>query len=259
MGELPDGTHLFPNGPEGILVRILEEWLDEWFTRAVIHYRWNYEASARWASQNIAAELMPHILRPFRPFAVRSVTQWGRRAARALAVDTAEGQASVEAMVTRVLDALESQLAVTLFSRESTVCVDAVLLGAFRAHLMADPVPRERLDGYPNIKGWISSLPEAETGSHLCDFRRPNPFASVILEEWSSEYGRFLQANLAVLTRAKRIVAMELDGREVTLLARPYSESSRQRLMAWLTGFDTHGVNVEPWLKERQLDGLYDE
>ena len=61
--EVLDGRHpnrrLIPNGEPGALVRLVEEWLDEWLPRTVIHYRWNIPENAAFAGARLGAELMP--------------------------------------------------------------------------------------------------------------------------------------------------------------------------------------------------------
>ena len=55
---------LFPSGA-GIYVRLAEEWLDEWFPRVGVHYRWNHRASAESAAPMLAGDVAP-----FPPFCV---------------------------------------------------------------------------------------------------------------------------------------------------------------------------------------------
>lgn len=47
--DLLDGRHphrrLFPPGPAGVLVQIVEELFDEWLPRTAVHFRWQYPES----------------------------------------------------------------------------------------------------------------------------------------------------------------------------------------------------------------------
>ena len=45
---------LFPAGPIGVLVHVLEEYFDEWIARTMVHYRWHYARSAEFASLKMA-------------------------------------------------------------------------------------------------------------------------------------------------------------------------------------------------------------
>ena len=41
---------LFPKGPLGVLVQIVEEYFDEWVARTMVHYRWHYPS---WSATTI--------------------------------------------------------------------------------------------------------------------------------------------------------------------------------------------------------------
>ena len=45
---------LFPEGPLGILVQVVEDFFDEWVARTMVHYRWHYPESAEFASLKMA-------------------------------------------------------------------------------------------------------------------------------------------------------------------------------------------------------------
>ena len=45
---------MFPPGAQGVLVHILEEYFDEWVARVMVHYRWHYPDSARFAAGRMA-------------------------------------------------------------------------------------------------------------------------------------------------------------------------------------------------------------
>ena len=44
------GRRLFPAGPAGVLVHVIEEWLDEWLPRTALYYRWCFDDSRAFAS-----------------------------------------------------------------------------------------------------------------------------------------------------------------------------------------------------------------
>ncbi len=45
---------MFPKGPLGILVQVVEEYFDEWIARTMVHYRWHYPESAEFALLRMA-------------------------------------------------------------------------------------------------------------------------------------------------------------------------------------------------------------
>ena len=74
---------MFPDGELGALVHILEEHLDEWIARVMVHYRWHYKDSAAFASVKIAQG---------DPEAAAQIAQWGPRACRATGTDSVQQQ-----------------------------------------------------------------------------------------------------------------------------------------------------------------------
>ena len=66
LDSLTPGKQLFPSGHEGILTRLCEEWLDEWFPRTVIHFRWNYPSCSAFAKKALAREMLPYLPGPLR-------------------------------------------------------------------------------------------------------------------------------------------------------------------------------------------------
>lgn len=69
---------LFPTGALGVLVHIVEEVLDEWVARVMVHYRWHYaENTQAVVSELLGREMSIEEARQF------PLAQWGPRACRA--------------------------------------------------------------------------------------------------------------------------------------------------------------------------------
>ena len=124
---------LFPDGPLGVLVHLLEEFFDEWVARVMVHYRWHYPESAAFASERIGngnAE------------AAARIREWGPRACRATGTESEHQQKAAEEEYERVLQAMEAQLESTpwMLGHRPTA-VDCILLGGLRAHTWMDPDP----------------------------------------------------------------------------------------------------------------------
>jgi glutathione S-transferase len=235
LDENSDGRRLFPLGAEGVLPRLCEEWLDEWFPRAVIHFRWNYPECSEEARDHLARELTPFIPGPIRSKLGRTVETWGKKAARALALDSAPQQQAVEDCFERLFYVLDDQLKDTRFALGDRPCaVDAVLIGGIRAHLGADPEPRRRLEKHPAILAWADDVPSWSGDEPLCTLDDPNGFARFILEEMGGEYARFILPNAAALAAGQKAVIVGEGPSAVSYRARAYPETSRQRLIQWL-------------------------
>ena len=77
-GRVPK-RQMYPDGPEGVLVQVVEEYFDEWVARTMVHYRWHYPESAEFASQ---------IMADGNPAIAERMLSWGPRACRATGTDS---------------------------------------------------------------------------------------------------------------------------------------------------------------------------
>ena len=74
---------LFPLGPLGVLVHIVEEILDEWIARTMVHYRWHYPENTRYVvSMILGREVSSEEAREL------PIAKWGPRACRATGTDS---------------------------------------------------------------------------------------------------------------------------------------------------------------------------
>ena len=183
---------LFPPGPLGVLVHVVEEYFDEWIARTMVHYRWHYEESARFASLRMSGG---------NEAAAARVLDWGPRACRATGTESEIQQHAAEAEYVRILEAAEAQLKDTpyLLGHRPTA-VDCIVLGGLRAHTNMDPDPKKITAGYPGVIAWSDTEADqcqhdAEGGAgdrddqtfeqHLC--QHPAPLES----DESEDPGRF--------------------------------------------------------------------
>jgi len=77
-GRYPERA-MFPEGLKGLLVRVLEEFLDEWIARVMVHYRWHYKESADFASIRLGNG---------NEEVARAIANWGPRACRATGTES---------------------------------------------------------------------------------------------------------------------------------------------------------------------------
>ncbi|MFW6092443.1 MAG: glutathione S-transferase family protein [Pseudomonadota bacterium] len=227
-GRFPE-RRLFPAGPAGVLVHLVEEYFDEWVARTMVHFRWHYPRSAEFAASRMAGGDSE---------AAERIATWGPRACRATGTDSAHQQASAEAEYRRILDAAENQLGETRFLLgDRPTAVDAVVLGGLRAHTNMDPDPKEIVAQYPRVLAWATAGADAWDGTgELPDFPDTTPFARVILEELREHYLPVLAANrAAVADGAKAFTATTYD-EDVSYLTRTYPVRSwgmlQQRIRA---------------------------
>lgn len=214
---------LFPSGPLGVLVQVVEEYFDEWIARTMVHYRWHYEESAIFASERMTGGNAE---------AAASVRNWGPRACRATGTDSQHQQEQAEAEYIRILDALDSQLAQTRYALGDRPCaVDCILLGGLRAHTNMDPVPKRLVAKYPRIVAWAETEADKwDGGGELAGFPASTPFAQFVLGEMRATYSPFVLGNAAALDAAAKAFHVEIYGEDVSYLTRPYPEQSRQMI-----------------------------
>ncbi len=243
-GRFPE-RRLFPEGPLGVLVHIVEEYFDEWVARVMVHWRWHYERSAEFASMKIAngnAE------------AARTVREWGPRACRATGTASEQQQRAAEAEYVRVLEAMEAQLASTPYMLgDRPTAVDCVLLGGLRAHTNMDPDPKAVVADYPKVVAWCEGGADGWDGSgSLAPFPQSTPFARFVLTEMASTYRPFILANREAGSAGAKAFSANIYEEDVSYLCRPYPEQSRQmivdRIRHELTAEERDGVGT--WLAE---------
>ena len=217
---------LIPPGVMGGIVQILEEYLDEWLTRVVMHYRWNFDECIRTASTTLGQEAAPQA-----PEIVASMlTHWGKKVVRARGMSPPAMQDEGEAEWKRLLDALESQLSGSTFALGDRPCaVDAVLLGGLRGHFLPDPVPARVLESYPRIKTWVDNASNWSGDGELASNLEDAPFAQFLLGEMGKAYRTYILANGDALTRGEKAFTCETYGHSVSYKCQPYVEFSRTR------------------------------
>lgn len=220
--RFPD-RRLFPPGALGVLAHLVEEWLDEWIARTMVHYRWRYPASAEFASRAIAGG---------DEAAAAAIRGWGPRACRATGTETAFHQRAAEAEYERLLAAAEAQLGESRYLLgERPSAVDCAMLGGFRAHTLHDPDPAKVMRRFPRLIAWAEGQADAwDGGGDWAGFPQSTGFARHVLRELPGSYLPVLAANAAALAEGAKAFVVETYGEPASYLTRPYPERSRQMI-----------------------------
>jgi glutathione S-transferase len=225
--DLLDGRYprrrMFPEGPLGVLVQAVEEILDEWVARVMVHFRWHYPENTRC----VVAEILGREV-GIDEAREHPIAKWGPRACRATGTESAHQQKHAEEEYFALLDALERQLAETRYALgDRPTAVDAILLGGLRAHTNREPVPD--LSRWPRVLAWDASGADAwDGGGELAPLPDATPFARHVLELGRACYAPFVLANAAALARGDKAFTIETYGEPTSYLARPYPEQSRR-------------------------------
>ena len=230
---------MFPKGPLGILVHVVEEFLDEWVARVMVHYRWHYEESSQFAAERITRASMPNADEATIAEALKNapIADWGKRACRATGTASAQQQHAAEAEYKRILDAIDQQLQHTPYLLGMRPCaVDTIVLGGLRAHTYMDPDPKKTVSKYPRIVKWCEQGADqwnrnGDNTGELTSFPESTPFAQMILSEIPTTYKPYILANAHAQANGDKAFVVTTYEEEVSYLSRPYPELSRQMII----------------------------
>lgn len=158
----PDQRSVIPDSPgRAFLASLIEDFADEWLTKAMFHYRWAYDADIRYASFWIADDFFPDQKGESRAAAAERFAQ--RQIERMPLVGcTPQNAPIIEATYTRTLDVLETHVGLHdhLFGSRPSIA-DFGLFGQLKT-LATDPTPlaimRERAQ---RTESWTRQLDDA--------------------------------------------------------------------------------------------------
>jgi glutathione S-transferase len=247
MDERYPLRRLFPTGLPGLLVHIVEEILDEWVARVMVHYRWHYPENI----QDVLAFAFG-VTTTLEEAVKHPVAQWGPRACRATGTERVEHQQAVEDEYLGLLEALEQQLGATRFALGDRPCAaDCMLLGGLRAHTNRDPIPD--LSTFTKVLDWSDQAGSSWNGSgDLAAFPHSTPFSRHVLALGRDQYAPFLLGNAQALAAGQKAFVVDTYGVPCSYLTRPYPEQSRRmihdRIRHGLDGNDR--ARAKRWLEE---------
>ena len=238
---------MFPADEMGVLVHVLEEHFDEWIARVMVHYRWHYADSAKFAAERMANG---------NPDIVERMLSWGPRACRATGTDSAHQREAAEAEYVRILHAAESQLSNTAFLLgDRPTAVDCIVLGGLRAHTNMDPDPKLVTAQFPTVVDWVERRADLwDGGGELAAFDAPTDFAQHVLMEMSSTYAPFILANRDAQLAGAKAFHIETYGEDVSYLSRPYPEAAREMVVQRIDSLaPVQQVRTREWLRRAGL------
>lgn len=246
---------LYPEGPMGALVHILEEYFDEWIARTSVHWRWAYKENHALLSMDATDG---------DPESAAALAGWGRRVCRATGVSSDVQQREAEAEYHRILAAAEQQLQTTDYLLgDRPTALDCIVLGGLRAHFNHDPAPRRAIhDRYPIVIDWCERRADCWEGQgSVLGINQLTEFASFVLQEMAQTYKPFVLANRKALLNKEKAFVIAMYGEDVSYLARPYIEQSRQMIVHRLHRQlrESQREHLNTVLLQHQLDGVFTE
>ena len=250
-------NRLFPLGVNGVIVHVLEEILDEWMARTMVHFRWHYDENTQFVISKLKGESVD-----VSTARQHQLAKWGLRACRATGTESVVQQSYAEKEYFGIIAALEEQLAVTPYALGfRPTAVDTILMGSLRGHTNFDPLPD--MTGYPRVQTWNSDNKERSNTSTLKDdidvFDETNPFVDHLIRLAKEQYAPFITGNRQALLNGNKAFTAETYGEEISYLAREYPERSRrmvvQRIQHQLD--ETERRVVISWLENHGLDHCF--
>jgi glutathione S-transferase len=231
------GRSVVPTDPVVAFIDyLLEDYADEWLTKAMFHYRWRYAADIeksgeilpRWRGISAPEETHQRLKREFQE----------RQTGRLYVVGSNDTTASViEASYVRFLDlmrALLEQQPFVMGDRPGTS--DFAVYGQLSQLAKFDPTPAAiSLERAPRVYAWVdlvddlSGLEVTEAGwvarERLAERLGP------LLREVGRVYAPFLAANAWALSRGRDRIETTIDGRAWTQKPFPYQGKCLQWLV----------------------------
>ncbi len=230
------GRQVVPPDPAvAFLDTLLEDYADEWLTKAMFHYRWAFADDAaqaaailpRWARTDGPEE---DAVRMGRIFAERQIGRLGVVGSNSVTAPV------IEASYRRLLALLDARLAESRFvlgGRPGTA--DFALYGQLTQLAGFDPTPRSlALATAPRVVAWVDVVEDLSGLEPVeSDWLARDPLPATVralLAEVGRVYAPFLLANADALARMAEHVTCEIDGQPWTQRPFPYQRKCLQGL-----------------------------
>jgi glutathione S-transferase len=236
LESLTPERSVIPDDPAlAFLDALLEDYADEWLTKAMFHYRWAFEADVAQA-----AAILPRWFRIDQPEAeaLAAGKQFAERQIGRLGVvgSSPTTAATIESSYRRLLGLLDARLSESPFVLGARPAAsDFALYGQLTQLAGFDPTPRRvALDIAPRVVAWVDVVEdlsglEPSGGDWLAQGALPASLRA-LFGEIGRVYAPFLLANADALARGDEQVACTIDGRPWVQKPFPY----QGKCLAWL-------------------------
>ncbi|MEM7404403.1 MAG: glutathione S-transferase family protein [Pseudomonadota bacterium] len=250
------GRSLLPDDEASrFIAELLEDFADEWLTKAMFHYRWFYAQDREYCAGWIAADQVTPgegAVERRREFAA---SIGARQVSRmALVGCTEQNKPVIEATYERVLDALEGEVGFGqfLFGTRPSIA-DFGLFGQLKT-LADDPTPqwlmRQRA---PTVSHWIRQMDDLSGISgdwHVPGHNLPT-VVTRLLRVCAETYLPFLAANASALAEGSEQVDLDLLGQRYRQAPFRYQGKCRARLVAFHSQLSGGArTRVDAWLEQ---------
>ncbi len=256
---------LIPPDPAlAFLQSLIEDYGDEWLTKPMFHYRWNYAPDIRKASYVLILDRMPHLAGERLERSAKMIAD--RQIARLTVVGSnPTTRPVIEDSYRRLLDILDRHIAAgsPFLMGDSPGVGDFGLFGQLSQLTHFDPTPSAiAAEHAPRVYSWVnrmedlSSIEIADQGWNSREriAETPNPF----MREIGRVYAPFLIANARALDSKSAEVRAEIDGGPWIQQPFPY----QGKCLKWLReAYDALGDGdrrfVDQVLAETACDAIF--
>ena len=230
------GRSVIPEDPAVAFINyLLEDYGDEWLTKAMFHYRWYYEDDIE-----MAGAVLPHYADVSQPDELMTEMKKlfsDRQISRLYVVGSNDVTAPViEDSYRRFLDALNNHLKDLPFIMGTRPgSADFACFGQLTQLTQFDPTPaRIAATNYPRVHAWVSKMEDQSGLEPSADgFVSADDFPATlraILEEAGRTYVPVMLANAAAIDQGLEQVTAEVDGSTWTQEPFPY----QAKCLQWL-------------------------
>lgn len=199
---------------------LLEDFADEWVTKAMYHYRWTYGPDIEKAGRLLPLDQELHL--PADDYAAAQDNIVERQVSRRALVGSTPGNTPIiEASYRNVLDVIEAHLARHDFMfGDRPGRIDFALYGQLKPMLWWDPTPMAiAVERAPRVINWIERVDDlawwqVDGDSGWNTIRDLSPVVRDLLVEAGRTYAPFMLANYAALRSGADEVVCEIDSVE---------------------------------------------
>ena len=262
----PERSIVPPDPVVAFLCALVEDYADEWLTKAMFHYRWAYEADAAKASRVIPLDQNP--MMPADVLA-RGGAMFAERQIGRLAVvgSTATTTPIIEASYRRLLALLATRLEQAAFlCGDRPSAADFALFGQLSQLVTFDPTAvAVAAETAPRVIAWVNRVDDLGwLDDPTPDAWHPRASVTAALQPLLAEIGRvyapFLLANADALAQRADRVACTIDGATWTQSPFPY----QGKCLRWLRErraalAPTERAAADAALADTGCDTLFDE
>lgn len=228
---------------------LLEDYADEWLTKAMFHYRWNYEADIqkagqmlpRWGNSNADESLLQAKSAAVSKHQVSRLSYVG---SNPITKDT------IESSLKRFLELFDKHLQsfAFLLGKRPASC-DFAVYGQLTCMALFDPTPQELIvEHYPRIYAWTECMEdlsgyETLDGDWLDAEVLPDTLIA-LLAEIGRVYAPYLTANSAAAMRGDKEFTCDIEGKPWQQNVFPYQAKCLQWLKQGYEALDPASQDV---------------